>query len=75
MNVCVYILFIYLPDSLIIYFAKFDCKLNDAPQLSALLYAGCAFLSFVKFKLLKKIDDDEQETTLEQIPLEVRVGS
>lgn len=43
--------------------------------LLALLYAGCALFYFVKSKLLTKIDDDEQETTLEQIQLEIRMGS
>ena len=44
-------LFITLPDLLLIYFAKFDCKLHvHSPPRLALLYAGCVFLQFVKFK-------------------------
>ena len=37
-----YLLF-HLPDRVITYFAKFDCKLHNPPPL-ALLFAGCVFL-------------------------------
>ena len=50
--------FIYLPDLVIIYSAKFDCKVHNLPRLT-LLYAGGVSLYFVKFKLLKKDDDND----------------
>ena len=40
---CITILLIYLPDLVIIYYAKFDCRPHNLPRL-ALLYAGSVFL-------------------------------
>ena len=55
-----FILFIYLLDLLIIYFAKFDCKLYNPPRL-ALLYSGCIFflISVLNLNYFNKMINDK----------------